>query len=85
MRLSVFQDVFHPDPINQEIGDYRPFPLRGRLKFLHAGLKVVEKGGKVGFFVSQNPVDQALNGVLDHLKAFLFPSDVIPASSLVSF
>ena len=40
------------------------------------GLEVIEKGSKVGFFVSQNPVSQALKGFLDHIDVFPFPRDV---------
>ena len=47
MRLPLFQDVFHPDPINKKIGDHRPFPLRGRIRLLDEGLKMIEEGGKV--------------------------------------
>jgi hypothetical protein len=76
MRLAVFQDVFYPDPVNKEIGDDGPFPFRGRFRLLDTGLEVIEKGGKVGFFVSQNPVSQALKGFLDHIDVFPFPCDV---------
>ncbi|MGP7971141.1 MAG: hypothetical protein ACLPQL_12045 [Desulfobaccales bacterium] len=76
MRLAVFQDVFHPDPINKEIGDDGPFPFRGRFRLLDTRLEVIEKGSKVGFFVSQNPVSQALKCFLDHIDVFPFPCDV---------
>lgn len=72
MRLAMFQDVFHPDPINKEISDDGPFPLRGRFRLLDTRLEVIEKGGKVGFFVRQNPVSQALKGFLNHLNVSRF-------------